>query len=64
MEGAREMKTYRIETIHSPHGGRFAVTYGQQVTRGLSYADAAREFGLYVFHGLACEGLIDNSEEK
>lgn len=42
---------------------RFTVTYGKQVRRGLSYVDAAREFGLCVFHALACDGALNNEEE-
>ena len=54
---------FPVKIEQDERGGRFAVTYGQQVTRGLSYAEAASEFGHCVFHGLACGGLIDNLEE-
>lgn len=40
---------------------RFRVTYGQQITRGLDYEGAAREYGLCVFHALACAGRIEDS---
>ena len=40
----------------------FAVTYGQQIHAGLTYAEAAHEFGECVFHALACDGRLDNSE--
>lgn len=39
--------------------GRFRVTYGQQVKRDLGYEAAAKEFGLCVFHALACAGKIE-----
>ena len=42
-------------------GGLFRVTYGLQVKRGLTYADAAKEFGECVFHALACDGKLDNN---
>jgi len=42
---------------------RFTVTYGLQVRKGLSYCDAAREFGECVFHALACDGKLDNREK-
>lgn len=38
----------------------FTVTYGCQVTKFLSYSQAAKEFGLCVMHEAACEGRIDN----
>jgi hypothetical protein len=42
--------------------GRFTVTYGAQVRQGLDYADAAREFGLCVFHALAVNGELTQPE--
>lgn len=47
-------------------GGRrklFTVTYGKQISENLSYTRAAIEFGLVLFHALACEGKLDNSGE-
>lgn len=41
---------------------QFRVTYGKQVSKPLSYGEAAREFGECYFHGLACQGNLDNSE--
>ena len=41
--------------------GRFRVTYGKQVTDGLTYAAAAKEFGLCVMHALACESKINDN---
>lgn len=40
--------------------GLFRVTYGLQVKRDLTYAEAAREFGYCVFHALACDGKLGN----
>ena len=42
----------------------FTVIYGKQVKRHLSYSDAAHEFGLCLFHALACDGKLDNAELK
>lgn len=50
--------TVRIE--QRGENGRFRITYGLQVKDGLTYADAAREFGECVFHALACEGRLGN----
>lgn len=41
---------------------RFAVHYGSQVREGLDYVSAAKEFGLCMFHALACEGRLDNDD--
>ena len=38
----------------------FTVTYGFQVTKGLSYDDAAKELGYCMFHAFACDGKISN----
>lgn len=49
--------------IHQVGHLRFRITYGKQVMDGLNYAEAAREFGLCVFHALACEGLLKQPEK-
>jgi len=38
----------------------FTVHYGKQVKSGLTYAVAAREFGVCIMHALACDGKLDN----
>jgi hypothetical protein len=40
--------------------GLFRVTYGLQVKEGLTYEQAAHEFGECLFHWLACEAKIGN----
>ena len=47
-------------SLEQSTSGRFTVRYGLQVKRGLDYSDAAKEFGLCVFHALACSGELDN----
>ena len=42
----------------------FTVTYGAQVKSWLNYERAAREFGECIFHALACDGRLDNSEAE
>lgn len=42
---------------------RFRVEYGQQVRRGLTYGEAARELGSAIMHALACDGKIVSPEE-
>lgn len=44
--------------------GTFKVTYGKEVKDNLEYAEAAKEFGLCLFHALACEGKLDNGEKN
>jgi hypothetical protein len=38
----------------------FAVRYGLQLKTGLSYAQAASEFGACVMHACACDSKLDN----
>ncbi len=42
---------------------RYTVTYGLQVRTGLSYSEAAKELGLCLMHSMACESLIEPSED-
>ncbi len=48
-------------TLEQSASGAFRVTYGKQVTSGLSYAAAAAEYGSCIMHALACEGKLDSS---
>lgn len=48
--------------VHQTGIDRFAVLYGLQERKGLNYAQAAHEFGECVFHALACDSKLDNSE--
>lgn len=41
---------------------RFTVIYGKQVTKGLTYSQAAREYGICIMHVAACAGTLDNRE--
>jgi hypothetical protein len=59
IDGAANIKLEQREDKH----GRFRVTYGQHVVDGLPYIGAATEFGLCVFHALACESRLDNSKD-
>lgn len=40
----------------------YSVQYGQQIKTGLDYTAAAHEFGLCLFHGLACSGKLNNEQ--
>jgi len=42
-------------------GGTFKVVYGQQLNGGLSYAQAAHEFGKCVMHSAQAAGLIEEN---
>ncbi len=66
------MKTCREEVIagfvikieqHETKSALFRVSYGQDVIDNLTYKTAALEYGLFVFHALACDGLLDNEGE-
>ena len=48
------VRLYQSET------GKFSVLYGSEIHDGLSYGEAARQFGRCLFHALACVGRIDN----
>lgn len=57
-----EMPEYGIKV--EQHGGSkrlFTVTYGRQVSTGLTYRTAATEFGLCAFHALGCAGKLNNN---
>lgn len=41
----------------------FKVTYGQQVTYGLTYEQAAKELGECLLHALTCAGEVTTEEE-
>lgn len=36
----------------------FCVTYGKQISVGLTYSQAAQELGECIMHALACEGKL------
>ena len=42
----------------------FTVKYGQAVTRGLTYVEAAKEYGECVLHALACAGVVDADPDE
>lgn len=52
------VRLYQSET------GKFSVLYGSEMHDDLSYEDAAREFGLCLFHALACVGRINNGGKR
>jgi len=46
-------------SIHQSGKRSFAVQYGAQIRGGLSWQEAAHEFGECVFHALECAALIE-----
>jgi hypothetical protein len=54
--------TIKIEQ-HEDTRALFRVSYGAQVRDNLTYIEAAKEYGLCVFHALACEGKLTNDGE-
>lgn len=42
---------------------RFTVTYGKQIKTGLTYNEAASEYGACIMHSAACAGKLDNREK-
>jgi len=49
-----------ISIAVSKDGKRFTVTYWKQRKTGLTYEQAAQEFGECVMHALACDGKLDS----
>jgi hypothetical protein len=39
---------------------RFTVRYGLQIKRGLTYSEAAKEYGACLMHALALQGKLSN----
>lgn len=66
MPRMKKTEVYRVEgrvyplKVEQTGKDRFTVIYGLQVRRGLTYTQAAHEFGECLFHLLACEGHLDN----
>lgn len=46
--------------LYQARNGKFSVLYGSEMHDGLEYGEAARQFGLCLFHALACVGRINN----
>lgn len=46
-------------TLYQTSKTRFRVVYGLQQRAGLSYVDAAKEYGLCILHALTCAGTIE-----
>jgi len=59
---------YRTETdagrieLTQQGADSFTVTYGRQVSAGLTYAAAALDLGAAIMHAAACAGDLDNYE--
>lgn len=51
-------------TLNQDGIDRFTVIYGEQVKSGLTYAEAAAEYGRSIMHALACDGRLDNRERR
>lgn len=47
-------------TLEQTGKNSFTVTYGLQVSTGLTYSQAAKELGLCIMHAAACAGTLDN----
>lgn len=47
-------------TLQQRGKNNFAVRYGMKVKAGLTYGQAAAEFGACIMHELACEQKLDN----
>lgn len=45
-------------TLSQQSRDKFTVSYGAEVTSGLTYSEAAERLGHVIFHGLTCEGKI------
>ena len=47
---------------HETKTGLFRITYGLEIKDNLTYVEAAEEFGLCVFHALACNSKLNNED--
>lgn len=47
-------------SLYKLNAETFAVEYGCQTSVGLSYSDAAKEYGQCVMHSLACASKLDD----
>lgn len=52
-----------VVTLSQSAPDNFTVSYGMQIKEGLTYAEAALEYGACVMHALACTGRLDNRDE-
>ena len=50
----------RLYQSRESRGGKFSVRYGSELHDELEYGEAARQFGLCLFHALALVGRISN----
>ena len=52
----------KIDAVSLQQRGKnnFLVRYGMQIKEGLTYSQAAAEFGACLMHQLACDELLDN----
>jgi hypothetical protein len=53
---------YPIEVLQAGKDN-FTVIYGKQIRTHLTYSQAAKAFGESVFHALACDQKLDNSDK-
>ena len=56
-----EVAGYEIK-LHQVTPRSFCVIYGEQVSTGLTYSQAAQELGECIMHALACEGKFEIRE--
>lgn len=50
---------FPVTLARSNKANRFDVVYGADVSKGLTYAEAAKAYGECVFHSLACAGKLE-----
>ena len=50
---------FTVKVTQDARRRTFAVTYGAEVKSGLTWEQAAREYGYCVFHAAQCAGLIE-----
>lgn len=54
---------YPVKVTQRKNGKTFTVQYGAEVKRGLSWEQAAAEYGQCVFHAAQCAGLIQDDND-
>lgn len=48
-------------TITQKGKNKFTVQYGQQITKNLTYEEAAKEMGQCLMHSMVCAGWIESN---
>jgi hypothetical protein len=59
-KGYKLVRQIELVTLQQAKANRFLVRYGKQVKAGLSYSEAATEFGACLMHQECCNGSMES----